>query len=209
MCWAMCCASSACFDGSRSSSAHSRCGLARVTNVYWSASAAAGAVGAWYGGAGSASGNYYYGDWYDPGDGYDPATNSGGITTDPNGDDGSGWDQPDDGSGDSSSDPGGDPSADTGDSSGDGSDSSGDSVTRLHLYSATSSPAPSPGVADGCFSCTMGCRTDAATPTGRQAIGASDIGYDDACTSAVRTLAQWAHDARREKIVSCQRIATP
>jgi hypothetical protein len=197
--------------GGESAAAHGRCGRSYITGVYIGASASAGAVGAWYAGGGAIAGGYFYGDWYDPGDGYDASTNSGGLTTDPNSDDGSGWDQGDDGS---QSDPG----SDTGGDTGGGGDSAGEAVTRLHLHDvaatplpASSSPAPSPSpsnrVADGCFACTMGCRTDAAaSPSGRQAVGVSDASQDDACASAIRTLAQWSHDTRRERLVSCQRM---
>jgi len=34
----------------------------------------------------------------------------------------------------------------------------------------------------------------------------SDTSPEDACGSAVRTLAQWSHDTRRERLVTCQRI---
>jgi len=55
----------------------------------------------------------------------------------------------------------------------------------------------------------MGCRTEAViSPTGRQAVGLSDTSYDDACASAVRTLAQWSHDTHRERLASCQQIVT-
>jgi hypothetical protein len=207
--------------GGESAAAHGRCGRSYITGVYFGASASAGAVGAWYAGGGAIAGGYFYGDWYDPGDGYDASTNSGGLTTDPNSDDGSGWDQPDDGSqGDPGADPGSDPSGDTG----------GAAVTRLHLHgvtatplpassssaspasplpSSSSSPSPSPshGIVEGCFACTMGCRTDAvASPAGRQAVGVSDTSQADACASAVRTLAQWSHDTRRERLVSCQQM---
>jgi hypothetical protein len=199
--------------GGGMSSARSRCGSSYVTDVYWGASA--GAVGAWYGGAGPADGAYYYGDWYDPGDAaYDPGTNSGGLV-DPN--DASGWNQPDDGSstdpgGDSSADPGGDPNAgvdpgaaDTSGGDTSGGDTSGESVTRLHLKStSTSATAP------GCFACTMGCRTDlTASASGRQARGVSNVSYDDACNSAVGQLAQWSHDTQRERLIVCQRVAAP
>ncbi len=191
-----------------------------MTDVYWG-TATVGAAGAWYGVAGPVDGAYAYGDWYDPADAYDPATNSGGITADPNGNDGSGWDQPEDGSqADPNADPGADNGGDTSGGDTSGGDPSGESVTRLHLYSAAPSsssspspPSPSPARsvdAAGCFTCTMGCRTDAMSPrSGRQAVGVSDASIDDACGSAVRTLAQWSHDTRREKIVTCQRIATP
>jgi hypothetical protein len=201
--------------GGGMSSARSRCGRSYVTDVYWGASA--GAVGAWYGGTGPADGAYYYGDWYDPGDAaYDPGTNSGGLV-DPN--DGSGWNQPDDGSsndpgGDPSADPGADPSADPGtaDTGGDtsggdssGGDTSGESVTRLHLRSTSVSAAPS-----GCFACTMGCRTDlTASATGRQALGVSNVSYEDACSSAVGQLAQWSHDTQRERSDSIARPHRP
>ena len=185
--------------------ARSRCGRSYVTDVYWGASA--GSVGAWYGGTGPADGAYYYGDWYDPGDAaYDPATNSGGLV-DPN--DGSGWNQPDDGS---ATDPGGEPSADPGtvdtsggDTSGSGSESSGASFTRLHLQGTSVSSAPS-----GCFACTMGCRTDlTASASGRQAVGVSSVSHDDACNSAVGQLARWSHDTQRERLTVCQRVAAP
>jgi hypothetical protein len=53
----------------------------------------------------------------------------------------------------------------------------------------------------------MGCRTEATiSPTGRQAVGLSDTSTDDACSSAVRTLAQWSHDTYRERLATCQRI---
>lgn len=203
----LCGALSSCtiFGGGESSSAPPRCGRSYVTPVYWGASAGAGAIGGWYGGAYVDDGAYYSG-WYDPGDDYDPASNSGGISADPNSNDGSGWDQPDDGSGD----PG------TGDTSGDSAgDSSGQAFTRLHLHEVTASPrppAPSPSstLAPGCFACTMGCRTDAAPPaSGRQAVGLSDTSIDDACSSAVRTLAQWSHDTHRARLLGCQRIDGP
>ena len=205
----MCGALAACDALGGASSAWSRCGRSYVTDVYWGASASAGAVGAWYGGTGPGDGAYYYGDWYDPGDAaYDPGTNSGGLV-DPN--DSSGWNQPDNGS---SSDPGSDPSADpsadpgAGDtSSGDtsGGDTSGASFARLHLRSTSVARA-----ASGCYSCTMGCRTDVtASATGRQAMGVSDISYDDACNSAVGQLAQWSHDTQRERLTVCQRIVAP
>jgi hypothetical protein len=55
----------------------------------------------------------------------------------------------------------------------------------------------------------MGCRTEATlSPTGRQAVGLSDTSYDEACASAVRTLAQWSHDTLRERLATCQQIAT-
>jgi hypothetical protein len=192
--------------GGSMSSARFRCGRSRVTDVYWGAGA--GAVGAWYGGAGPADGAYYYGDWYDPGDGaYDPGSNSGGLV-DPN--DSSGWNQPDDGSG---SDPnaGGDPGAadtsgaDTSGADTSGGDTSGESVARLHLSSTSAAPAPS-----GCFACTMGCRSDlSASASGRQARGVSNVSYDDACNSAVGQLAQWSHDTQRERLTVCQRVAAP
>jgi hypothetical protein len=204
--------------------------------VYWGASASGGAIGAWYLGPGAEDGPYGYGGWYDPGDdGYDPSTNSGGIVADPSADDGSGWDAPDDGSGDPNGDNGGDDGDGSGDgsgddgSSGDGSgdgsgDSSGEGLKRLHLHDVSASPLPSsapsassssssspssPSVAPGCYACTMGCRTEATlSPTGRQAVGLSDTSYDEACASAVRTLAQWSHDTLRERLATCQQIAT-
>jgi len=55
----------------------------------------------------------------------------------------------------------------------------------------------------------MGCRTEAVlSPNGRQAVGLSDSSYDDACASAVRTLAQWSHDRLHERLATCQQIAT-
>ncbi|MDB5216725.1 MAG: hypothetical protein JWO86_4652 [Myxococcaceae bacterium] len=213
-----CVALSACIDGG-AGRARSRCGRSYVTDVYWAASV--GAAGSWYGSTGVPDGTDYYGDWYDPGDAaYDPGTNSGGIGPDPNADDGSGWNQPDDSS---SADPGADPSADPGssdpgaadtsggDTSGgdtSGGDSSGLSIARLHLHSAAT--AVSPAAPSGCYACTMGCRTDVtASAAGRQAIGVSDTSYDDACSAAVHQLAQWSHDTHREKLGVCQRIAAP
>jgi hypothetical protein len=230
-CAAICAALPACLGVSSDSAAvtHARCGRSSISGGYGGANV--DAAGAWYGGAGPvAGGAYAYGAWYDPGDGYDPATNSGGITTDPNSDDGSGWDQTGDGT---QGDPGSDPGAGNGDTSS-GDPSSGDpsvqALTRLHLHgvdatptvpvsapprsdspSSSSTPLPlTPAtLPDGCFRCMVGCRTDApSAPFGREANGVSDTSYEDACGSAVRTLAQWSHDTRREKLVLCQRIET-
>jgi hypothetical protein len=135
--------------------------------------------------------------WYDPGDVYDPAVDYG--TYDPGSDPPSSGDEPAD-----------TPTEDDtagGDTSGDGSEGwdSPEGVTRLHF---TAEPARTRAAdANGCFTCTVGCVTgEGAGATGRQAVGASDASYDDACNAAMLSLAYWAHAAQHERLQTCQRL---
>jgi hypothetical protein len=181
--------------GGSGGAAPSRCGHGHLTSVSWSGAAVGGGVGlgVWYDsgdpGSGAAGG-----EWYDPADTYDPATDPGGAG-DPSG------------TGNTS---GGDTSGgDTagGDTSG-GDTAGGDTTLAEHHLTLSNVPvAPIPPGADGCWTCTVGCTTGSgAAAAGRQAVGASETSYDDACGAAVQSLEQWAHDTQRQRVQSCQQM---
>ena len=174
--------------GCYNSDAGSRCGSGYLTNVGWTGGGAVVFVGA-------AAGDPYGGGWYDPGDDYAP----------PPGDDF--VPPPDDTTGDPAS---GDPGTtdNTGDTSGDGSsgwDGTTEAVTRLHFTSVITAHAVPDG--NGCYSCRIGCTAGSgATTAGRQAVGASETSFDDACRSAVGIVEQWAHEKRHAKLQRCEQV---
>lgn len=162
-----------------------RCGRTYVAN------------GAWVG-TGIGVGAGYGVGYYDPYDVYDPSVDYG--TYDPeSGDPGS------------PGDPGA-PSADddtpstdgTGDESGGWDTPDPESMARLHFTAAPAqSAAPD---ANGCYLCTISCVAGVgAEAAGRQATGVSDVSYDDACDSATRSLAYWAHAAQHARLTTCQK----
>jgi hypothetical protein len=166
------------------SSAGSRCGASYVTSVEW----VGGPVGSYE--------DPYWGGEYDPGDDYDPSVDDGytgdddGYTGDDDGytGDDDGYTGDDDGSSDdgSSDDGSGD------DGSGDDGDVSGESLSAI----------------GGCWTCQVGC-TPAGGGPGRQALGASDSSYDDACHAGVASLARWSHHELRQKLIACKQLDLP
>jgi hypothetical protein len=60
----------------------------------------------------------------------------------------------------------------------------------------------------GCYSCAVLCATDPGSSGGasaeRQAIGASQTGYDSACRLAVRSLEGWAHGSQGKRLGYCR-----